>query len=358
MIKQTPLFKIHQKYGAQLISFAGWKMPLKFSQAQQEHLNVRKNVGIFDVSHMGKIRIKGERVLDSLSYLLSHRISDRDRKQSQYNLLCNESGGIIDDLIVYCLQKDKDYLLCVNSVNTEKNLKWILKNSKSSLDIQIEEWGLLALQGPKAISLAQEVLGSQVLQIQKFNFDFISYLNQQLIVSRTGYTGEDGFEIFCPYEVIESLWENFFKFQDSFQLTPVGLAARDTLRLEMKYPLYGQDMNEETRPCEMGLTWACKNPANFIGQKFCLQETENKWIGFEIKEPSGIPRQGYGIFKNSKKIGHVTSGVFSPSLKKMIGGALVKKEYSQIGDSFFVQIHNKNTLAQVVSTPFFKKDQG
>ena len=358
-MKETPLLQEHKKRKAKIIPFAGWKMPLQFTSPQKEHLHVRQHVGLFDVSHMGEISIQGEKALDLLSSLVTNNIANIQNHQSQYNLICNDQGGIIDDLIIYCIRKPSDYLLCVNAVNCDKVFQWICRhNTFTSLKIKntSEQWGLIAVQGPKSIKLISLVFGSQT--IQKFHFDFLSYDNEKLLVSRTGYTGEEGFEIFSPVSILEKLWQEFLSYENSFPIIPVGLAARDTLRLEMKYPLHGQDMNEEITPAEMGLKWVCKNPESFIGKYFCLQKPKRKWIGFEILQPSGIPRSGFLIFsENQTKIGQVTSGAFSPSLQKMIGVGFVQEEFSKKEAPLLISIHGKNIPAQITPTPFVIKNK-
>ena len=358
MLKETPLYSIHKNQGAKFIPFSGWKLPLQFSSAQKEHLNVRNNVGLFDISHMGEILIQGPKALNILSKVLTNNIKKIENKQCLYSLICNEEGGILDDVIVYCLERPSEYLLCVNATNTSKIFNWLKKNSTTTpVENVSSKWGQIALQGPNALTLLKEVfakensLASITKSIQRFRFEYLKFQSQNYIVSRTGYTGEDGFEILCPWNWTTVLWEAFLK-TGAF---PCGLSSRDTLRLEMKYPLYGQDMDEKITPYEMGLTWACKNPLPFIGKEKALKESSRKWIGFEVIEESGIPRHNYNIFKKDQKIGEVTSGVLSPSLQKMIGLALIKKEFSSLGTIFFIEIHNKNVPAKVVSTPFLKK---
>lgn len=361
MLKTTTLFEEHKKRGAKITSFAGWRLPLEFSNAREEHLHVRKHIGLFDVSHMGEIHIQGPEALCFLSRLVTNQISNLKEGQCQYNLLCNSQGGIIDDLIVYCLEFKKNYLLCVNAGNIEKDFQWITQQSRShSYSVQITDespiWGQLALQGPKTEKLAQRIFGSSVLNIKKFHFNFLNFNNERHLVSRTGYTGEDGFEILSPTSSIKKLWHTCLNFD--LQVLPIGLAARDTLRLEMKYPLSGQDMNENTNPIEMGLKWACANSTDFIGKEQILKtkKCKKKWIGFEMQEPSGIPRTGYAIYSlKNEHIGKVTSGALSPSLNKIIGLAFIQNFFSK--NQFFIDIHSKKTLAQVASTPFIQKNK-
>ena len=349
-LKITPLFENHKKHGAKIVPFAGWKMPLEFSNAREEHLSVRKSVGIFDVSHMGEILLQNSKALDFLSSILTNNIQDLKENHCQYTLMCNEQGGILDDMILYCLKKPSDYLLCVNAGNTEKILKWMKAFTNISIEDVSSTWGQIAIQGPDAKILIEKIFSS--VNLKRFQFQFFNFQGNRHLISRTGYTGEDGFEILSPSNQVLNLWEELL----SLKANPIGLAARNTLRLEMKYPLHGTDMDETTSPHEMGLAWACKNKSSFIGKEACLKDTQRRWVGFEVLEKSGIPRTSYSIFSKDKQlIGHVTSGVFSPSLEKMIGLALVKKDFSAEGSRFFVQIHGNLALSQVISTPFHKK---
>lgn len=347
-LKTTPLFESHKKRGAKIVPFAGWKMPLEFTNARKEHLFVRENAGIFDVSHMGEIHIKDPKALEFLSSVLTNNIQDLKDNHCQYTLMCNEQGGILDDMILYCLKKPSDYLLCVNAGNTEKILKWMRAHSNISIEDVSSKWGQIAVQGPHSKTLIEKIFSS--INLKKNQFYFSDFSGSAHLISRTGYTGEDGFEILSPQNKVLDLWEKLL----SLKVNPIGLAARNTLRLEMKYPLYGSDMDETVSPVEMGLSWACKNKSDFIGKEACFKKTQRRWVGFEILEKSGIPRTSYSVFSEDKEpIGHVTSGAFSPSLEKMIGLALVKKDFSEQGCRFFVQIHGNLALSQVVPTPFY-----
>ncbi len=326
-------------------------MPLEFSNARTEHLSVRKKAGVFDVSHMGEIFIKDSKALEFLSSIMTNNIQDLKENHCQYTLMCNEQGGVLDDMILYCFKKPSEYLLCVNAGSTGKILKWMKSFSKISVEDVSSQWGQIAVQGPESKILIEKIFPS--VSLKKFQFDFFDFRRERHLISRTGYTGEDGFEILSPCSQVLNLWEEFM----NLKAVPAGLSARNTLRLEMKYPLYGSDMDETVSPCEMGLAWACKNKSDFVGKTAALKATQRRWIGFEIAEKSGIPRHSYLLFsKDKKQIGRVTSGAFSPSLEKMIGLALVQKEFSFPGSRFFTQIHGSFALSQTVSTPFYRKD--
>ena len=335
-------------------AFSGWKLPLEFSSAREEHLNVRKACGVFDVSHMGEIQVQGERALDFLSFILTNKADKIKEGECQYTLMCAENGGILDDMILYCLKKPSDYLLCVNAANTEKIFKWM--NQKNDTGVLIKDvscdWGQVAVQGPSSPVVMKKVFEPfDFSQIKRFCFKSFMFCGKSLMVSRTGYTGEDGFEILSPWESTAPLWEILLEKGG----LPSGLLARDTLRLEMKYPLYGQDMNEETLPQEMGLLWACKNPSSFIGKNFIHTLSEYQWTAFEMLEKSGVPRPGSLIFSlEGRLIGKVTSGAFSPSLNKMIGLSRVKTKALNKEACFRVEIHSQKLKAQKVSAPFVK----
>ena len=354
MMKKTPLFENHLKRKAKMVPFAGYSMPLEFLGAKKEHLHVRSDVGLFDVSHMGEMRIQGDQALSFLSLILTNNIQELLEGQSQYTLMCNERGGILDDMILSCLQLEKDYLLCVNASNKEKIFKWLQENKKN-YDIHVIDesdlYGQIAVQGPKAFSLLRKKLNIDH-SLKRFYFQWISSSYGELFISRTGYTGEDGFEVLASKKQTSQLWDYLL---DDENVIPIGIAARNTLRLEMKYPLYGEDINEKTFAHELGLSWACKNPSSFIGRQVLSQPLLRKWVGFEVIEPSGIPRHGYLVFsQENKKIGQVTSGIWSPSLNKMIGTAMVQKDFSHVGREILIQIHGNIVLSRVVSTPFYK----
>ena len=353
-LKKTPLFEDHVKRKARMVPFAGYSMPLEFLGAKKEHLHVRKHVGLFDVSHMGEIRIKGPQALLFLTLVLTNHVENLCEGQSQYNLMCNQQGGILDDMILSCLKKEEDYLLCVNASNIEKIFNW-LNQHQTKYNVQVinesDLYGQIAVQGPQALSFLKNKLNIDECP-KRFCFLWLECDFGLLFISRTGYTGEDGVEILVPSAQTSQLWNHLLNDENAL---PIGLAARNTLRLEMKYPLYGEDIDEKTFPHELGFKWACQNPNSFIGKKVLSQEVSRKWIGFEMIESAGIPRHGYKVFsKENKEIGQVSSGAWSPSLDKMIGTAMVLKDFSRLESNFFVQIHGNLVPSRVVATPFHK----
>lgn len=364
MLKETALIGEHRRCAAKLIAFHGWKLPLEFSGSTVEHLNVRKNVGFFDVSHMGEIRISGAKALKILEKCLTNNVAALKKNHTQYNLLCNEQGGIVDDLILYCLEPGEDYLLCVNAACLEKDLEWIRSHtSNGSKEVRDESphWAQLALQGPKASSLLAVVLGiheKEELEIKKNHFAWFSFLDQPILVSATGYTGEMGFEILVPPEKAPLLWREILEKGKDFGCLPSGLAARDTLRVEMKYPLYGKDLNENIDPHSAGLSWVIKNPTDFIGSMALSQAKEQirkKWVGFQLSEMAGVPRLGSRILVKGIPVGEVTSGARSPSLDQIIGLGYVAAEYASPSQLIQVEIHQNPVSAEIVATPFIKK---
>jgi aminomethyltransferase len=366
MLKETALIEEHRRCAGKLIAFHGWKLPLEFSGSKAEHLNVRKNVGLFDVSHMGEIRVLGKGALKILEKCLTNKVAALKKNRTQYNLLCNETGGVVDDLILYCLEPGEDYLLCVNAACLEKDLDWIRSHTSSGPEKVRNEsscWAQLALQGPKAPALLVSVLGFNggeggELDIKKNHYQWFSFSGQSILVSATGYTGEKGFEILISPEKAPFLWREILEKGKDFGCLPSGLAARDTLRMEMKYPLYGNDLNESIDPHSAGLSWAIKNPTDFIGSAALSnikEQIRKKWVGFQLSEVAGVPRSGSRILVAGKSVGKVTSGAKSPGLDKMIGLGYVEAEYSTPSQCIQVEIHQNPVPAEIVATPFIKK---
>lgn len=350
MVKTTPLKNEHESLGAKMVDFAGWFMPIQYEGLTPEHLTVRKSVGIFDVSHMGEIMVSGPNALKTLQWTTTNDVSKLKKNEAHYSLFPNENGGIVDDLIIYCLEPNNKYLLCVNASNTDKDFAFLQKNNQgATLENQSSQWGQLAVQGPQGLKVAGEVFGQDFSSVSYFNF----VESQGCYVARTGYTGEDGVEIFVPWDKTVDLWKKLIK----AGAKPIGLAARDTLRTEMKYSLYGHEIDDESNPYEAGLGWVVKPQAkDFIGKAKMLAYKEKglkrKLIGFKLLE-RGIPRQGYGLFSfDSREIGKVTSGTMSPTLNEFIGIGYVDLDFSAEGSEIAVDIRGKKIKAKVVKTPF------
>ena len=356
-MKKTVLFDRHEKLNAKIVDFAGFLMPVSYSSVNEEHLHVRNNVGVFDVSHMGEIEISGSNSFNLVQYLCSNDISKLKIGKAQYNCLTNDKGGIIDDLIVYRVESEK-YLLIVNASNILKDWEWINKqNIKfNSLIVNLsDKLSLLAVQGPKAQALCQKFTSEDLSLLPNYSFIISSFAGiENIIISKTGYTGSGGFELYIPNKNAIDIWDALFNCK-GFDLKPIGLAARDTLRIEMGYCLYGNDIDEGTSPEEANLRWITKVDTSFIGHEIIDKQikkgSKRKLIGFKLIEKS-IPRSGYEVFDiNSKLIGKVTSGTFSPVLKKGIGLAYLDSVNIK-DDLIYIKIRNNLSKAEIVKTPF------
>ena len=348
--QKTALFQSHQKSGARFINFAGFCLPFCYrTGAAKEHLSARRHAALFDVSHMGRLRIQGKEALDFLARLLPAHAAALPAGEAQYSALLNEKGGIIDDLVVYCMQKGGDYLLCVNASAKEKDMAWIQKQgARFAVQVKDEtaQWSLLALQGPDSLQIAEAVFQKPFSALKKF--EFLEDGGRMFV--RAGYTGEKGLEIYSPVSKAVETWEMLLS---AGNVTPAGLGARDTLRLEMGYLLSGQDFDEARSLDAAGLSWLKKNPENYIGMHSAISEHE-KLAGFVLKQPLGVPRSGCFVYDaRGGRLGHVTSGAKSPSLEKMIGLAYIKKTC----ENFFVEIHGLKAPAEVRPPPFLKKNK-
>ena len=362
-LKTTPLWEEHQKQGAKITVFHGWKMPLEFKGgARAEHGAVRKRAGLFDISYMGKIRVQGKGAGQVLQRLLTNEVRCLKKNQAQYTLLCNEAGGIEDDLVMYCVQEGTEYLLCVNGSRVGWDLKWIQSRLSPGEGVVVRDesshWGLVALQGPLSPGILSSVLNQPaILNLKRFCFQPCAFEGGEVVVCATGYTGERGFEIFVPRGQTVSFWKKIMAGPGGGP-EPAGLAARDTLRIEMKYPLYGQDLTPQTDPYSAGLGGVVKNTGPFTGQKalsVLKSRVQTRWVGFELMGKGGVPRPGAKVFLKGQRVGAVSSGAFSPCLNKMIGMAHVKKHLSHPGQVLEVSIHQNPVPAKVVDTPFINR---
>jgi aminomethyltransferase len=356
-LNQTSLHDEHVKLNGRMVDFAGWHMPVQYEGVIEEHERVRKNVGLFDVSHMGEIFFRGPKALESLQWLTTNDVSKLENGQAHYSLLPNEEGGLVDDIIVYCVEKNATYLVCVNASNADKDFEW-MKNHNKGADVKNEsgDWSQIAVQGPKAVELAARLLGDAVKEIKYFEFRATPKNGATWYVARTGYTGEDGYEIFLPHKDARIFWNELLEKGKDLGVGPIGLGARDTLRTEMKYSLYGHEITSETSALEAGLGWVIKfNKGDFIGREALEKQKgqlKNKLVGFKMLD-KGIPRQGYPLISfDNIEIGRVTSGTMSPTLKEPIGIGYVRSEWATPGKEFFVQIRGRNARAHVVKTPF------
>ena len=361
-MKKTALYNKHIELRAKMVPFAGHEMPVQYSGVNQEHINVRNNVGVFDVSHMGEFIVKGENALKLIQKISSNDASTLFPGRAQYSYLPNSEGGIVDDMLVYMIEENH-YMLVVNASNIEKDWNWISIQNTMGAELSniSENLSLIAVQGPKAVELLQNYTDLNLSAIKFYHFQkgtFAGY--NDIIISATGYTGSGGFELYVPNSYAVEIWDLIFSSDSKYNVLPAGLAARDTLRLEMGYCLYGNDINDQTSPISAGLSWVTKFNKEFIGkdiiQNHKLQGTQNKLVAFELLE-RGIPRKDYEIMNaDGKLIGKVTSGTMGPSVRKAIGMGYVNSNFSNFGNSIFINIRNKSIPAKIVKLPFFKKE--
>lgn len=358
--KKTELYDTHVKHGGKMIDFAGYLMPVRYDGDILEHQRVRSGVGVFDVSHMGEFFVKGAGAESFLQKLTVNDVSKLAVGQAQYSAVCNENGGIIDDLIVY--RFPDRYMVVVNASNRAKDLDWFKKWCPADVEVidQSDEISLIAVQGPKAEAVLQDLTDVSLSDIKFYWFAEGEIGGCPAVISRTGYTGEPGFELYVENGVATRLWEAIFKAGRPFEIGPAGLGARDTLRLEMKFCLYGNDIDETTHPIEAGLGWITRtNKGDFIGRDSIMKAKEDgilrTLVGFEV-EGRIPPRHGYEIASENGPVGHVTSGSYSPSLEKGIGMGYVKVERSGVGTPIVIKARNREIPAQVVKTPFYKRE--
>ena len=359
-MKNTALTHIHEALGAKLVPFAGYNMPVQYEGVNLEHETVRKGVGVFDVSHMGEFFLKGENALALIQKISSNDASKLVPGKAQYSCMPNTDGGIVDDLIIYMIS-EVEYMLVVNASNIEKDWNWISQHNDLNVTMEnrSEEWSLLAIQGPKAAEAMQSLTSVDLSTIKFYTFEITDFAGlPNVIVSATGYTGSGGFEIYVKNEDVEAVWKKVLEAGADWGIKPIGLAARDTLRLEMGYCLYGNDIDDTTSPLEAGLGWITKFTKDFVNAEALKAQKEagitKKLVAFELTE-RGIPRHGYDIVNNDgEKIGRVTSGTMSPSLSKGIGLGYVAKELSKVDSEIFIQVRKKQIPAKVVKLPFYK----
>lgn len=362
-LKRTAVFNGYKTYGGKIIDFAGWEMPVQFEGIIPEHEAVRKAAGLFDVSHMGEVEIKGSQALEYVNNLITNDVSLIENGQIAYSMMCYPDGGIVDDLLAYRYSADK-FLLVINASNIDKDVEWMLLN-KGEFDVEIQNISdnvsELAIQGPRAQEILQRLTDANLSDIKFFYFkDGVMIDGQRCLVSRTGYTGEDGFEIYTSNEAVEKLWHRMLEAGKEFGIKPAGLGARDTLRFEASLPLYGNELSKDINPLEAGFGMFVKlNKESFIGREALLKQKEEglkrKLVGFEMKE-RGVPRHGYDVEADGERIGFVTTGYFAPFLQKNIGLALIDIKYSEIGSPIDIVIRNKKVKAEVISKAFYKKN--
>lgn len=360
--KKTPLYEEHNLLKGKIVNYAGWMLPVQYEGLVPEHNAVRNAAGIFDVSHMGSIFVKGKDSKEFLDYLMTNDISVLNQTQIVYTFMCYPDGGVVDDLLVYKFD-DEEYFLVVNASNLDKDFQWLLDN-KGDFDVTLDNVSdntcILALQGPSAEEILQKITDIDLVQLKFFHFDEKALVDGvEAMISRTGYTGEDGFEIFVKNDDVVKVWKKLLEVGSEFGLKPTGLGCRDTLRFEASLPLYGNELSKEINPLEAGFKFfvKLKKESDFIGRERLNEQWESglkrKLVGFEMMD-RGIPREGYEIYKGDTKIGHVTTGYLSPTLNKNIGNGLIATSETELGNEIEIQIRNRKVKAKVINKNFLK----
>ena len=360
-MKRTKFYSKHVELDAKLVEFAGYLMPVQYSSIIDEHKAVRNSVGIFDISHMGEVIVKGDKAFDFVQHITVNDVAKLSVGRVQYTAMCYEDGGIVDDLLVYKLDEN-EYLLVINASNIEKDLEWMHKNNSFGAEIKNEsdDYSLIAIQGPKSKKILQKICDVS-MELEYYHFIVAKCCNKEVIVSRTGYTGELGYEVYIKGTESEALeiWDALFEVGAKYKIQPIGLGARDTLRLEMGFCLYGNDIDATTNPIEAGLDWITKvKKGEFVGKDAILEVKSNGVIRKLVAiafEGKIIPRHGYEIYSNSTLIGHVTSGTMSPILDKPIAMGYVDVEYSDFDSEVSIKIRNKEISGKIVTLPFISR---
>jgi aminomethyltransferase len=364
-LKRTPLYEEHRSLGARLVEFGGWEMPVQYSGILQEHQAVRTKAGLFDVSHMGEFKVEGKDAEAFLQYLVPNNVARLAVHQALYTQLCNPEGNTLDDLLIYRLSEEH-FMLVVNAANIQKDLAWIqghaTKFASVTITDQSDTTSLLALQGPLAQTILQPLTSTDLSALKYYHFLPGQVAGYTCLISRTGYTGEDGFELYCSSADVVALWRKLLEAGQPHGLLPAGLGARDTLRLEAAYCLYGHELDEQTNPLEAGLGWTVKlkKPGEFIGraalEKVKAEGLKRKLVGVEMIE-RGIPRGGYALYASDQQIGILTSGAPGPTVQKNIGLGYVETPFAVEGTQIQVDIRGKRVAAQIVALPFYKRAQ-
>jgi glycine cleavage system T protein (aminomethyltransferase) len=364
-LRRTPLFERHVALGARIIPFAGWEMPVQYTGIIAEHNAVRNQAGLFDLGHMGQVSVTGRDALAYLQATTTNDVSTLQPGEAQYAMLPNEQGGVIDDILIYRSPDGPGYMVVVNASNRFRDVAWMqaqherLKPDVSVVDIS-DRTAMIAIQGPNAAAITQAISGDDLSDIAHYHWRSETIAGVPVMIARTGYTGEDGFEIYGPIDEAGVIWDALMGAGKELGLQPIGLGARDTLRLEARMPLYGQELGDDISPYEAGLGWAVKlNKGDFVGREGMVQVkvegVKRKAVGFHMTERGGAPRTHYPVGVDGKVIGEVTSGAFSPTLGENIGLALIAPEFAGIGKPLQVEIRGKWVNAEQIKMPFYKR---
>lgn len=363
MSKQTPLYETHLRYGGKIVEFGGWLLPVQYSGIIAEHRAVREKAGLFDVSHMGEVMVKGPDALVYLQQMMTNDVARMADNQIQYTPMCYDDGGTVDDLLIYRYGPE-EYMLVINAANIDKDYEWLRRHT-GGVDVIVEnispETAQLALQGPLAQTILEKITVAPLAQIGYYWFmPAVEVAGKQVMVSRTGYTGEDGFEIYCRAGDVAAIWEALMAAGQPYGLLPAGLGCRDTLRFEASLPLYGHELSPQISPLEAGLGRFVKlEKEEFNGRDALAQQKEQgvkrKIAGFVLTD-RGVARAGYPVLVNGRSVGQVTSGSFAPSLDKNLGLALVEAEFANVGQKLDIEIRGKTVAAEVIAKPFYKRE--
>jgi aminomethyltransferase len=361
MVRQTPLYETHLRYGGRMVEFGGWSLPVQYSGIKEEHQGVRHKAGLFDVSHMGEVIVKGPDALTFLQKLVTNDVSRLVKNQVQYTPMCYADGGTVDDLLIYKFD-EQEYLLVINAANIEKDVAWMRVNSQE-FNVELvnvsDKTAQMALQGPLAACILKKLTETSLSELKYYWFmPEVTVAGKKVLVSRTGYTGEDGFEIYCKPDEASSIWESIMKVGKPLGLLPAGLGCRDTLRFEACFPLYGHELSADISPLEAGLVPFVKlTKGNFNGSDVLKEQQANgvmrKIVGFSLME-RGVARAQYPVFLDGSSIGIVTTGSYSPTLDKNLGLALIKTEYGKLGQKLEIEIRGKKVLAEIIAKPFYR----
>lgn len=365
-LKRTPLSDRHEELGGRMVEFAGWYMPVQFTGIIDEHKTVRTKAGLFDLGHMGQVDVRGNEALPFLQYITTNDVATLEPGQAQYSMLLLPTGCPIDDIIVYRRPDGDGFFVVVNAANAERDVAWIheQRENRSDLDVSVDDvsdvTGMIAIQGPLSESILQRITEDDLSEVEYFSAIETTVNQVPCMVARTGYTGEDGFEIYCPIEQTLTIWNRLLEVGADDGIKPIGLGARDTLRLEAKMALYGNELSESITPLEAGLSWAVKlDKGDFIGRDALLKQKEEgvkrRLVGFKMVERGGVPRAHYEVQVDGATVGTVTSGTSSPTLGENIGLALIDKSYAGRGKPLQIMIRGKAVAAEQVRTPFYKR---
>ncbi len=364
--KRTPLSERHEELGGRMVEFAGWYMPVQFTGIIDEHNTVRHKAGLFDLGHMGQVDVRGDDALSFLQYITTNDVSKLEPGEAQYSMLLLPTGCPIDDIIVYRRPDGDGYFVVVNASNAERDIAWMQEQRKNraELDVSVEDvsgvTGMIAIQGPLAEQILQRITDADLTDVEYFSAKETTVNQVPCMVARTGYTGEDGFEIYCPIEQVLGIWNKLLEVGEEDGIKPIGLGARDTLRLEAKMALYGNELSESITPLEVGLSWAVKlDKGDFIGRDALVKQKEEgvtrRLVGFKMVARGGVPRAHFDVQVDGKNVGFVTSGTSSPTLGENIGLALIDKSYAGVGKPLQIMIRGKAVEAEQIRTPFYKR---